>query len=341
MQDRYAGDVGDFGKYALLRALAASDLLLGVVWYLNPDEEDNHDGLFVRYPALRECDESLYDKTQILVSAKTRRIAAIEHAGILPAGTIFYTRPLTFRDLPSFDLAARRRRRVLWLQEGAAATSHADLIFLDPDNGFAPKSVSATANGAQKYVFLDEILPFLNRDQSVVIYHHHARNENLDTQIERQVQKLHASGAQHVWAFTFHRKSVRVFFVVAASRHSSLLLDRSREFAATLWGQRGHFHLHTPMIKEPTAKSSKLKTAERSNSIPPMPRRDVCEIWDGQRWNIVGIDLALEIRMRHGGWPGGRCQECHEQVRPHKRGITGQRAHFEHLNQNPKCSRSK
>ena len=38
MQDRYVGDIGDFGKYGLLRALCGRDLYLGVVWYLIPDE---------------------------------------------------------------------------------------------------------------------------------------------------------------------------------------------------------------------------------------------------------------------------------------------------------------
>ena len=45
MQDQYVGDIGDFGKYGLLRHLtgmrgdaAPEDALrLGVVWYLFPD----------------------------------------------------------------------------------------------------------------------------------------------------------------------------------------------------------------------------------------------------------------------------------------------------------------
>lgn len=41
MQNRYVGDVGDFGKYTLLNALASSGLRLGVVWYLNEFEEGN------------------------------------------------------------------------------------------------------------------------------------------------------------------------------------------------------------------------------------------------------------------------------------------------------------
>jgi hypothetical protein len=48
MQDRYFGDVGDLGKYGLLRALSGLNeepqLRLGVVWYLFPDESHNTDG---------------------------------------------------------------------------------------------------------------------------------------------------------------------------------------------------------------------------------------------------------------------------------------------------------
>jgi hypothetical protein len=33
MQDRYAGDIGDYGKFALLRALASEGLSVGVNWY--------------------------------------------------------------------------------------------------------------------------------------------------------------------------------------------------------------------------------------------------------------------------------------------------------------------
>ena len=43
MQDRFVGDIGDFGKYGLLRTLAGIEpkaepgYRLGVVWYLRPE----------------------------------------------------------------------------------------------------------------------------------------------------------------------------------------------------------------------------------------------------------------------------------------------------------------
>lgn len=53
MQNRYAGDVGDFGKYGLLRCLCGEPplLSLGVVWYLVSDEQCDQDAKHTRYLA--------------------------------------------------------------------------------------------------------------------------------------------------------------------------------------------------------------------------------------------------------------------------------------------------
>src|SRR4029077_3434148 len=37
MQDRYAGDVGDYVTLALRRHLSGADRKLGIAWYLHPD----------------------------------------------------------------------------------------------------------------------------------------------------------------------------------------------------------------------------------------------------------------------------------------------------------------
>jgi hypothetical protein len=340
MQNRYVCDIGDFGKYALLRALS-KDLRLGVVWYLNLDEESNSDGGFTEYAALRECDDQLYDKMQTLLKAGSRGIAAVEQAGILPVGTAFYSQPLTFRDLPSSNRLNRQLRRQLWLQTALAATEAADLVFLDPDNGFAPDSVRATGNSAQKYVFRQEICQFLNRGHSVIIYHHHARHERLTVQVKRHFKELRAEGAKHIWALSFHKRSVRTFFIAAAERHAALLLDRSQRFVKTLWGIGGRFELHLPIESEAppdaiTSPSSAI-TLPRRGLASSISERVACEVWDGRRWRAIGTEEALEMR-RQRRWAGGRCAECHERVRVHKAGTTGQRAHFEHLQHNARCS---
>lgn len=49
MQNRYTGDIGDFSKLGLLRALRNADLSIGLNWYLTPDETHNSDGRHVSY----------------------------------------------------------------------------------------------------------------------------------------------------------------------------------------------------------------------------------------------------------------------------------------------------
>ena len=48
MQDRYAGDIGDYGKMALLKALQAQGMSVGVNWYKVEalDIEKKSDGSF-------------------------------------------------------------------------------------------------------------------------------------------------------------------------------------------------------------------------------------------------------------------------------------------------------
>jgi len=83
MQNRYVGDVGDFGKYGLLRGIFQKppEYKLGIVWYLVPDgygdsKSATNDGKHIAYledcnkPRFRGCDEDLYDYLKSIVSDK-------------------------------------------------------------------------------------------------------------------------------------------------------------------------------------------------------------------------------------------------------------------------------
>ena len=49
MQDRYAGDVGDYGKLGLLKCLEKHGFIIGVNWYriATPDTEKKKDGTYM------------------------------------------------------------------------------------------------------------------------------------------------------------------------------------------------------------------------------------------------------------------------------------------------------
>ena len=79
MQNRYVGDIGDFGKLGLLRALSSKGLSIGVNWYLTTDESHNGDGRHVNYLAKAEyrvCDAALCDTLKYII---TLRYPEIHH----------------------------------------------------------------------------------------------------------------------------------------------------------------------------------------------------------------------------------------------------------------------
>lgn len=58
MKNQYFGDVGDYGKYGLLRHLANNGIKIAVNWYLTPDDGSN-DGKHITY--LEKDDMQRYD----------------------------------------------------------------------------------------------------------------------------------------------------------------------------------------------------------------------------------------------------------------------------------------
>lgn len=89
MQNRYTGDIGDFGKLGLLRQLRLTGLSIGVNWYLTPDETHNGDGRHIAYlknDAFRVCDEQLWSVLgQIVNTGKRQVILPTPSPGLAPA----------------------------------------------------------------------------------------------------------------------------------------------------------------------------------------------------------------------------------------------------------------
>jgi hypothetical protein len=155
MQNRYAGDVGDFIKLGLIRHLAGHDLSFGVNWYLAPDEAHNADGKHVAYveldnrqhASLKACDPDLMERLSRVV-AGSRSVQALESSGALPVGA------LTFG-----EVLDRSVDRHAWHQRALAALVSTEAIFVDPDNGLA----SASGRPTIKHVLMGELADYAAR----------------------------------------------------------------------------------------------------------------------------------------------------------------------------------
>ena len=147
MQHRYFGDVGDFGKYGLLRTLCGVHeqprLKLGIVWYLFPDESHNEDGKHVGYlknadPFFRDCDELLYDKLRSLLFdgsmliAGNRHLGSAESSSILPGENDLLQPTSSLRNKKHSKFQRVSPSENAWLHGALSATESADLIFMGP-----------------------------------------------------------------------------------------------------------------------------------------------------------------------------------------------------------------
>lgn len=254
MQDRYVGDVGDFGKYALLRALGGSDLAaqdrhtLGVVWMLFPDEQHNNDGRHVSYldsKEYRALDPHLFDELKSIVESQKRSVAQIEQRSIFAPNTVYFGEPV-FSPVkltrPAFSLG-REEQRENWYSRGYEAVSQCKLIFLDPDNGIEIRSVNKRHPKAGKYIFWDEITPFLERGQSAVVYHHTNRTAPVRKQIGSLVNEFanRLPKGTEIHPLVFRRGSCRIFWILATEQHRESLSNRMHRLLENGWD--AHFQL--------------------------------------------------------------------------------------------------
>jgi hypothetical protein len=238
MQHGYVGDIGDYGKYGLIRYLVGrTRQRLGVVWYLVANE-DRGDGGFVGYlnsqdQLLERCDPELFGMLRSTLSHGTRSLKAIQRSNVLPKGTVFVSNEVP-RATGGDDCPRSR-----WLRDAARITASCDLVFLDPDNGLECKSVAVTHRQGRKYVYYDELARFIQNGSSLLIYHHTNRQGPATLQVRDRARYLRALFPKlHVRAVLYRRGSVRAYFLLGQKQHVSLLTQWD-SFQETDWSE--HF----------------------------------------------------------------------------------------------------
>ena len=254
MQDEYVGDIGDYGKYALLRWLAIGGaarqrpgLRLGIVWYrtnhAEVDRENNGDGRHLgylespRYPEYRLLSPSIWKELGRIAFdaegnrrtvANGRTVWAVMRSRIFDPGTVFYDKAISFAGTATTQ---RLQRREEWLQAALAATAAADFVFLDPDNGFQVEA-SRTSRQGLKFCFYDEVRHFLHRRQSVVVYQHYARGAKVGDRAAARLKEIKEGCECDAVALGFSAWQHRYFYLLPAGSFGRCLGRRAEQFVA-------------------------------------------------------------------------------------------------------------
>ncbi len=250
MQDRYAGDIGDFAKLLLLKEFSDSfearlgkerGTGVGIVWYrCDPTEVDgkraHKDGGSVEYlledggegkikpdvlALLKKSDPALYSILSNLVHRKkTRDVRSME--SLLVEGRYFPPTHRFFNDMLSLSgtPTEKTRQRQDWYRNALKAVGDCGLVFLDPDDGLPPPGKAHLQKKGPKYAFYHEIAGFLVRGQSTIIIQYPAR-ENEEDRYRRYVEplKLYCSTGSEPTALRFRVIKFPRFIVLSQPGH--------------------------------------------------------------------------------------------------------------------------
>ena len=239
MQNRYTGDIGDFSKLGVLRALQAAGLSIGLNWYLTPDETHNTDGRHVNYlyqDEYYECDPGLWLGLKAIVEGENREVRYMENDVILHA--TFFSDCLDFSGKKK---AKRIERRSEWFADSLVAMAGKDIVFVDPDNGLVVPSAKGKPK-ENKYVLPEELVNYYSQGSTVVYYQHKARRKDpfYTGQLEELLRREDLPGASGL-ALKFEKVSQRYYMFIIQPDHGEAVEKAVKDMLSTAWGS--HFRL--------------------------------------------------------------------------------------------------
>ena len=232
MKNQYIGDIGDYGKYGLIRFFRDAGIKIGINWYLTPND-NRTDGNHTEYlydERMRIYDEKVFDAMKELAFRSDKCIQMVEENGILD-GICFYNNEMNF---DQYHWSERTNKRYRWHLQALDILRNVDLVFMDPDNSLS-LTKKATQKGAQKYILPIEICDYYNRGQQIVYYHHRSRSNETGWMKEKTQIKTFLPEAC-LLAVTFHRWSSRTYIFVLQKEKFELYKQIINRFLSSEWG---------------------------------------------------------------------------------------------------------
>ena len=232
MKNQYVGDIGDYGKFGLLRFLSNHGIMIGVNWYLTENDRRT-DGEIRKYlndgkENGEKCyDADLFEKLKPIAEKKKdeRNIIDVETNGIIP-NAVFFNEPLKVPE----------EYRTRWYRRSMDALSDADLVFADPDNGFLVSCKNLYRPNGIKYASIAELKEYYDRGQDVVCYCHKGRRKDDDWNAQLEAFNYNVGHNAKTFVLTFHRGTQRSFVFAIHPEREKLYNDLLVAFIHTKWG---------------------------------------------------------------------------------------------------------
>ena len=235
MKNQYFGDVGDYGKYGLLRFLAKHGISLAINWYLTPDDVSNDGNIrgYLEDAKNRIYDPELYDTLREMRVRHEKDVQSFARREMIP-GAIYYGEIVgPIPDDRIHSVIEKKMARNSWHQAALGACTGPELVFMDPDNGLRPGSPSAQKHAA-KYVYANEVCDYYDRGQNIVYYCHKGRRTVAQWDKAKHVlfeYRPHAS----LMGVTYHRGTQRSYIFMVHPEQEARYRFLLKGFLKTAW----------------------------------------------------------------------------------------------------------
>ena len=226
MQNAYVGDIGDYGKYGLLRSLIKEKFSVSVNWYYvksekrkpensKPNRQKPKDGKYIDYlcdekKPYKDCDPDLFKLLYKLVYEEdNRKVEAIKESGKIKAS--FFGEEIGYN-------------RELWHEKALNELPVSDIIFLDPDNGLQTNKMHEEGRITPKHVAWEELGDYYHRGQTVVLYQHRPQMTSKETCISSVMEYGRKwLKADEIFVLEYPAFTNRFYFIFAHKKHKQRL----------------------------------------------------------------------------------------------------------------------
>ena len=233
MKNQYVGDIGDYTKFGILRAIEDVGLTVGINWYLTPND-NRSDGNHTEYLKSKPDtpDMALHSILKEIVTADLRLVSELENRKLLKKA-VYFNEALDFSN--SMD---RKSFRNLWHSRALHTLRSQDVIFLDPDNGLEVKSRNPYSINGNRFATYQEAAEYYQTDASIVVYNHRDRSPE-SKYIERftRFKGIDITSSADIFCLKASRFSVRDYLFIAQKRHSQALRTVIDAMFNTGWSQ--------------------------------------------------------------------------------------------------------
>ena len=237
MKNQYFGDIGDYGKYGLLRFIANHGITIAINWYLTPDDNSNDGNIrsYLTKEQERIYDPELFDILRMLSVNEKRDVNYFASQDGIPGAVYFDTLVQPLPNELTVSAVEKRTERERWHQQALKTCGRSELVFMDPDNGL--KSGNPTARkDSTKFVYASEISDYYKRGQDVFYYCHKGRRTESQWEQAKRTMLDQCPDAK-LMGVTYHRGTQRSYIFIVHPEKEEFFSGLIKEFLKTEWGK--------------------------------------------------------------------------------------------------------